>query len=149
MSEKPYNPEVGALYLKRVLTAQFDAKCDAAFRSEVEAKILGGRNLDDVLNLTPETPLGDYLLLLVALRSKIEPEVNLTWKPANFMVMRHRSENFDQNDAHSEWEEAKRAFIESCGQREPTAQELSFYENPEPKLPDEPAWMQAIPFSKE
>lgn len=149
MNEKPYNPAVGALYLKRLLTEQFEKKCDDNFRKEVEERVLGGRKLEDVLNLTPETPLGDFLLLLVALRSKLSEEVNLTWKPANFMVMRHRTENFDPEDAKSEWAEAKNSFIASCGDRQPTEKELSYYENPEPKLPDEPAWMREVPFTKE
>lgn len=146
MNEKPYNPAVGALYLKRVLTEQFKQKCDEAFRKEVESKVLGGRKLDDVLELSPETPLGDFLLLLVALRSKLSEEINLTWKPVNFMVMRHRTENFDINDANAEWAEARQAFIDSFAGNEPI--DLDLYENPEPQLPDEPNWMKEIPLSK-
>lgn len=149
MNTKPYNPLVGTTFIRRLFSKLFSEKFTEEERRRVESDVLGDRSIESVLeSLSPQSPISDYLLLLVALRGKVNPAINISWAPADFMVMRHITENLDQSTMNDEWAEAKRAFIESCGDRVPSAEELADYDNPEPKFISEPDWLREIPLSK-
>jgi hypothetical protein len=147
MAKKPHNPAIGTEFLKIQLKKMFAETFSKEELKKIENDFFQGRSLDEVLNLTPLTPIGDYLLLLTALRGKVSEKINFTWAPSDFMVMRYDTENFDRSSATQEWEDAKQAFIRSCNGRIPTPAELSDYENPDPSPLEEPAWMATIPKS--
>lgn len=145
MKRKPFNPLVGTTAMVRSFKEIFSREFTQEEIAGLAETYFNGRTLDDMLQLKPETPLGDFLLILTALNSKVRQEVNLTWVAPTAMSIRYGTENTPQSEISLALEDAKASFIKSLGGREPTDAELADFDHA--GLADEPEWMRSIPLS--